>query len=53
VEGRQQQLALAHVPLLVEDEEGVAAEQRGEDFVALAGVERSWQLVDLPGTFHR
>ena len=39
VEGRQQQLALAHVGLLVEDEDRVLAEDRREDLVALAGVE--------------
>ena len=39
VEGRQQQLALAHVRLLVEDEDAVVAEDRAQDLVALAGVE--------------
>ena len=39
VEGRQQQLALADVGLLVEDEDRVLAEHRLEDLVALAGVE--------------
>ena len=39
VEGRQQQATLAHVRLLVEDEDRVAAEDRGEDLVSLAGVE--------------
>ena len=39
VEGRQQQLALADVGLLVEDEDRVLAEDRAQDLVALAGVE--------------
>ena len=39
VEGRQQQLALADVRLLVEDEDRVLAEDRAQDLVALAGVE--------------
>ncbi len=39
VERRQQQLALAQMGLLVEDEDRVLAEDRAQDLVALAGVE--------------
>ena len=39
VERRQQQLALADVRLLVEDQDRVLAEDRAQDLVALAGVE--------------